>query len=169
MRTALLVPFPEAEPATTPWWPLWDPPKAVGIPAHVTVIFPFLRASELSGADLTTLREIASSVPAFDVSFARVGRFPATVWLAPEPAAPFVELTRLVAERFPGIEPYGGEHDEIVPHLTVLSSHDAELLERAAKEVVAALPLAARATELWLMAERSHGWTARAVLPLGAS
>jgi hypothetical protein len=44
-----------------------------------------------------------------------------------------------------------------VPHLTVLTCDDQELLERAAVEVAAALPVHSRVTHVWLMAERDHG------------
>ena len=51
--------------------------------------------------------------------FERTGRFPGVVWLAPEPAEPFIALTELLAAAFPDHPPYEGAHDEIVPHLTL--------------------------------------------------
>jgi hypothetical protein len=40
----------------------------------------------------------------FEVRFAEVGRFP-DVYLAPEPSAPFVELTSAIAKRFSDFPP----------------------------------------------------------------
>ncbi len=40
------------------------------------------------------------------------------MWLAPDPAHPFVELIERLATEF-GVRPYGGAHGEVVPHLTV--------------------------------------------------
>lgn len=169
MSSALLVPIPEAEGATSPWWPRWSPAKARGIPAHVTVLFPFLRRSEL---DLVAHAEIAAAareVEPFDVVFGRVGRFPSTVYLEPDPADPFIELTRLVVEHFPGHLPYRGTHGTTtVPHLTVLTTPDEDELERAAVEIAASLPIACRVSELWLMVERERGgWELDRTFPLG--
>jgi 2'-5' RNA ligase len=77
---------------------------------------------------------------AFDVTFARLDRFPEILWLAPEPAEPFVAMTEAMVARFPDYPPYGGIHERIVPHLTVAQ---AELDETAAR-VEPLLPLRSR-------------------------
>ena len=46
------------------------------------------------------------------------------VYLAPEPAAPFVALTEAVGAEFPGFPPYGGAFDEVVPHLTISEANE---------------------------------------------
>ena len=167
-RTTLLVPVPEAEPATAGWWPEWEPPKARGIPAHVTVLFPFLHAHELDDDAYARIADAAAAVPAFPFTLARVGRFPSTVYLVPEPSSGFAALTAGIEERFPGVQAYGGVHVRLVPHLTVITCADKPLLERAAEEVATALPIAARATAVWLMGEREHGgWERLASFPLG--
>lgn len=166
-RTTLLVPIPEAEEATARWWPSWDPPKARGIPAHVTILFPFVPARDVDEALCERLREAAAEVRACEVAFARVARFARTVYLAPDPAEPFVELVRQVRQRFPAFEPYGGAHAAVVPHLSVLTTADEDLLDRAAAEVAEALPLRTTASELVLMEELEHGgWQPRARFPL---
>ena len=167
-RTTLLVPVPEAEAATAGWWPEWDPPKARGIPAHVSVLFPFLHAHELDDAARARIAEAAAAVRAFPFTLARVGRFPATVYLAPEPSSGFAALTSGIEDRFPGVHAYGGVHVRLVPHLTVLTGADKALLERAADEVATTLPISAHATAVWLMGEREHGgWERLASFPLG--
>ena len=70
--------------------------------------------------------------------------------LVPEPAGPFVELTRALVAAFSAYPPYGGRHEEIVPHLTVATA-DAETLAEVAATVGASLPLAAPVVEAWLM------------------
>ena len=47
------------------------------------------------------------------------------VYLAPEPSAPFRNLTHELCRRFPEYPPYGGAFDDVVPHLSV--AHDEEL------------------------------------------
>jgi hypothetical protein len=59
-------------------------------------------------------------------------------------------------ERFPGHAPYEGAFDEVIPHVTV-TREDAQL------------PIACRATEVWLLEEQEPGGTfaTRLELPLG--
>jgi 2'-5' RNA ligase len=113
-----------------------DPGAASGIPPHVTLLFPFLSTIELTAGVRGVLAEIGASVPPFDVRFARVERFPEAVWLAPEPAAPFLALTSALVDAFPDHPPYEGLHAEVVPHLTIGQGEGAELdrLEAAARD-----------------------------------
>jgi hypothetical protein len=70
------------------------------------------------------------------------------VYLAPEPAEPFVELTRALWRRFPGWPPYGGVHPTITPHLTV-AWH--EKLDEAETDVASRLPVRGCAREAALL------------------
>ena len=164
--TALLVPVPDADPVVGRWRDAHDPMARLGIPAHVTVLTPFLPAGRIDEAVERGLAEVAAATPAFEFRLASVARFPGSVlYLAPEPAAPFVTLTEAVVARWPDHPPYGGEFDEIVPHLTVADHGEPPAL---AEELAAALPIAANATELWLIVERADGsWRRRAAFPLG--
>ncbi|HLQ37488.1 MAG TPA: 2'-5' RNA ligase family protein, partial [Planctomycetota bacterium] len=66
------------------------------------------------------------SIRAFRFRLATIERFPGTLYLAPEPAAPFVALTESVARAFPQHPPYRGQFASIVPHLTVAHGSEAE-------------------------------------------
>jgi len=169
MSSTLLVPIAEADAVTSPYWPAWEPPKARGVPAHVSVLFPFLRRRALTDEALARIAEAAATVPPFTVTFRRTGRFERTVFLVPEPARPFAELTRRIVERFPDCPPYRGAHGDVLsPHLTVLTCADDEALERAEAEVRRSLPLRAHVRELWLMVEDEHGgWRRHRSFPLG--
>ena len=170
MSSTLLVPIPEADAVTSPFWPDWEPPKARGVPAHVSVLFPFLRRRALTA---NVLRRDRGSQPPpcapFTVRFRRTGRFEHTVFLVPEPARPFAELTRQVHERFPDCPPYRGAHGTVLnPHLTVLTCADEKALDRAEQDVRMSLPLRAHVRELWLMVEDEHGgWRHHRSFPLG--
>jgi len=41
------------------------------------------------------------------------------MWLDPEPALPFRDLTNAVWRMFPQHPPYGGAHPDLIPHLTL--------------------------------------------------
>jgi len=48
-RSGLIVEVPEAEPAVARWRAQLDPLAAQGVPAHVTVLYPFLPVTEIDG------------------------------------------------------------------------------------------------------------------------
>jgi hypothetical protein len=112
VRTALVVAVPEAEPLVGPARSRYDLADKTGIPAHITILFPF-------GDREDGLDELFARFPPFDFALVSVRRWPTVLWLAPEPSEPFVALTNAVADRYPEYPPYGGEHDEVIPHLTV--------------------------------------------------
>ena len=68
------------------------------------------------------------------------------LWLAPEPAERFVALTTAVAARYPEHPPYGGEHETVIPHLTV--GHHEEPPAELDTALQRGLPIAARATHV---------------------
>jgi 2'-5' RNA ligase len=135
--------------------------RDAGMPAHVTLIYPFLHGRAIDHDTEQALASLIRETPSFDFTMAAVGRFPGVVYLAPEPAAPFVALTEALARRWPERPPYGGAHAQIVPHLTVANADAAPagLAER--------LPLSAHAEEVWLMVRIAARWVRRASFPLG--
>jgi len=156
-RTALIVPVPEAEPQVGELRLAHDSSAASGVPAHVTILFPFLDTAEL---DEAAVADLISEFPAFDFELDRVERFPdGATWLRPTPSRPFVDLTAAVSQRWPERPPYEGAFDEPIPHLTISETPiDVELQ----------LPIAARAREVTLIEadEASGRWTTRLHLPL---
>jgi 2'-5' RNA ligase len=103
-----------------------------GVPAHVTLLFPFMPAAALRPPVRRALAEIAATVEPFDVRFAAVGRFPGVVYLVPEPGGTFTALTDAIATRFPTYQPYEGAFDVVIPHLTLVESATASLDEISA-------------------------------------
>jgi hypothetical protein len=137
VRTALLIPVPEAEDLVGDLRSRYDRADETGIPAHVTVLAPF-------GDTEDGLDELFAAFDPFDFQLARVERWPGVLWLAPEPAGRFVALTRAVAARYPEHPPYGGEHDTLIPHLTV--GHYEEPPQELDAVLQRGLPVSARAT-----------------------
>jgi 2'-5' RNA ligase len=169
-ETALIVPVPACEPAVGRFRERYDPSAAVGVPAHVTLLYPFLAPGEISVDDVAALTTLFASAVAFDVVFARCARFePKTLWLAPEPDEPFLELMHRLFERWPECPPYRGTiaRDDVVPHLTVADSTAGDHLDRVELAVAASLPVRTRVTEAWLIENRTGRWTMRETFPLG--
>jgi 2'-5' RNA ligase len=145
----------------------WDYAASVGVGPHVTILFPFVPCAELGPAARGELATIAGLVSAFEVRFERVRRFPDVVWLEPEPAEPFAAMTAAVVGRWPTHEPYGGAHDVVIPHLTIVESATAPLdeIEDLARHV-AAFTRPAQRLELWCR-DGAGSWRTRWRLPLG--
>lgn len=165
--TAVIVPVPAAEPLVGPLRSELDPAARRGVPAHVTVLFPFV---PIEDGVLAALGEVVRTVPAFTATFAEVGWFGEDVmWLAPRPVEPFVGLTLAVQERF-GLVPYEGRYGtEPVPHLTVGNGAPLPRLRAAAAALGAGLPLQAEINSVRVITGRRsvNSWSTVAELSLG--
>lgn len=169
-RSALIVPVPSAEPVVGRHRRIMDRSAVGGVPAHVTVLYPFIPPSEIDETVIEAVAEVLRDVPAFDCTFAEVDWFgDHLVWLRPDPDLRFRELTNAVWERFPVHRPYAGVHDP-VPHLTVGDAQLADLstLRRVAEEIATELPITARIDEVRLMAGayEPDSWRSLATFPL---
>jgi 2'-5' RNA ligase len=168
-RTALIVPVPEAEPLVGEWRAKHDWSAQHGVPAHITLLFPFMPVDKVDEQVLDDLRNLFASQPAFTYRLPRVARFPDVAWLAPEPAKAFNDLTELIAARYPEYPPYEGIHDEVIPHLTVAEGGP-ELQDEVDATLTPSLPIEAEAREVMLIAEDASGhWHAGEQFPLRAS
>jgi len=153
----LIVVVHEAEPLVGALRLQHDSSAARGVPAHVTVLYPFAPPEEI---DETALTVLFDGFPAFDFELDRVERFEdGPIWLHPEPSAPFSDLTAAVHQRWPAYAPYEGEHDEVIPHLTV---------SEEPIDLAVPLPIVCRATEvaLWEEDEATGRWAERAIFAL---
>jgi 2'-5' RNA ligase len=166
-RGGLIVPVPEAEVVVKPWLERYLPIWRLGVPAHVTLLFPFLSLAQLDLDRLADLSGLLAATPSVRATFAEVGQFPDIVYLAPEPRQWFVSLTEALSSRF-GLLPYGGQHEEIIPHLTVARHTEPAVLAEIAASLEPRLPFAAPIGEAWLMEEEPDGsWRHDATFPLG--
>lgn len=164
----MLVHVPEAERVVGEWRLRHTNDAPLGIPAHVTLLYPFVPPDELDAEVEERLARVVGAVEPFDVTFSRTARFPDVLYLAPQPSEPFAVLTSAIAAEWPEHPPYEGEHEVVIHHLTVAEGDDEELLERIAADVEPKLPLRTRVTEAQLWAEDDTGrWNERNRLPLG--
>ena len=167
--TALVVLVPEAEAAVSSVRARFDPSAQLGVPAHVTLLFPFMPLSTISASVLASLQALFAGFASFSACFATVRRWPQEAYLAPESETPFIALTRGIAARFPDYPPYEGRHSKIVPHLTIAQG-SAAAAERGAEEVSAALavsgPILATCTAATLLENSSGVWKALHTFPL---
>ena|SRR5690242_2585175 len=128
-NSAIVILVPEAEICVGDFRRHHDPSAGAGMPAHVTLLYPFIAPAALSDGHVDMLKTCLGNFKPFAFSLPEVRRFPSRLlYLAPEPAEPFRDLTMALWRVFPECPPYGGRHPEIVPHLSVAqAASDAEL------------------------------------------
>jgi 2'-5' RNA ligase len=176
-ESALLLPVPAAEAAVEAHRARLDASARDGVPAHVTVLYPFLPPGEIGPTVLARLATLFAAAPRFSFTLDQVRWFgESVVWLGPSDPEPFRALTGLAAAAYPSCPPYRGIHADVVPHLTIGYcvaddadddglDHDGATGERggrdrvgpaelraAAEAVRPLLPIAAEATAVILMA-----------------
>jgi 2'-5' RNA ligase len=175
-ETILLLPVPAAEPAVSCHRARLVESARLGVPAHLTVLYPFLPPAEISEPLLASLRRLFARFTAFEFTLDRVGWFgDEVVWLGPSDPAPFLALASAACTSFPSCLPYGGQHAGLrQPHLTIGKGGGQQAL-RAAESVRPCLPIEATAAEIVLMAGPRPGtpgtppgqWRTVAAFPLG--
>jgi 2'-5' RNA ligase len=168
--TALVILVPEAEALVKAFRDQYDPAAAAGMPAHVTVLYPFKTLEHIGADVMAVLRSLCSRHPGFRFSLGALQRFPTVLSLAPHPATPFKTLTRVVADRYPETPPYGGAFADILPHLTIAHVNDAHRLDQISDEFHRAargkLPIHGYAEQVWLMAQQGGRWSPQCAFAL---
>ena len=168
-ETALICRVPEAERYVARYRDRYDPSARRNVPAHVTVLYPFMPPAQIDADVIGRLRDIARAVPRFEYRLARTQRFPVALYLAPDPDASYAALTDAVFRAFPEYPPFEGKFAEVVPHVTVAHG-DEPLLCEIEIELRIALPAAgipARCHEIVLIENSTGRWEPMHVFPLG--
>jgi 2'-5' RNA ligase len=117
----LVVPVPQLEPFVVERTRHYDASFVSDDPAfvhaHVTLLSPWLDAP--GPDDLERVAKLAAATRAFDFTLERVRVFPSgTIYLEPDPSAPFAALTAELVAAFGQCQPYDGLFG-VVPHLTL--------------------------------------------------
>ena len=119
LRSVLIIEVPEAEPAVRRHRERLDVSAPLGVPAHITVLAPFMPPEAIDTAVLTQIGQLFADITRFRFQLDRTDWFGDQVlWLAPRDPAPFRALTQRVFQAFPAFPPQEGRYDDVVPHLT---------------------------------------------------
>jgi 2'-5' RNA ligase len=172
LRSTVVIPVPEAADAVDRWREeTCNDKPSIGMPAHITLVFPFVPGAQLDELVVASLAGVISEVGAFEFALRNPARFPTTLYLAPEPASIFIRLVEAIVRCFPEHPPYEGAFDSVVPHLTVAQG-DALLMDEAEADLVRRLPIRSVAREALLLEEVEPDWgrwQVRARLPLASA
>jgi 2'-5' RNA ligase len=170
-ETALICRVPESERFIARYRERFDPSARRNVPAHVTILYPFMAPAQVDAAVLAQLGEIAASIPRFEYRLAELRRFPVALYLAPRPDRGFAALTDAVYRAFPEYPPFEDKFPEVVPHVTVAHG-DEPLLCEIEVELRIALPaggVVARCHDVVLIDNSSGRWEEMRCFALGAS
>lgn len=159
--TAFVVRVPTAEGLVADLRNRFDSTVQLGVPAHISILVPFMDPARVTPAVLAMAQEALREVSPFDFTLRRVGRFPTTAYLAPEPPDPFVAMTASLFRTFPEFPPYSGEHTDVIPHLTVAHGNAESAAVAAAEleqQMRTAGPIQARCASVVLLENSTGRW-----------
>lgn len=169
-QSGLIIEVPEAEPAVRQHRERLDASAPLGVPAHITILFPFMPPKTIDETALARLAELFAGVSGFRFVLDHTSWFGDDVlWLGPVDPRPFRALTQHVFRAYPAYPPFEGQFDDVVPHLTLGHGHPLNTLRSAEDSVQQHLPIQASAAGVTLMTQQSAGgqWTKTAFLKLG--
>ena len=172
MESTLAILVLEAEGLVRSFRDRYDPAAKAGMPAHITLLYPFKSPNEIDRLVLDTLRQCFSRFQPFKFSLTTINQFPGdTLYLVPEPEEPFRELTLGIWRCYPETPPYRGRYSTVIPHLTVATLVSEQELGEVAREFEQAaqgrLPIQGHAAEVALMDTRSGRWEINTTFRLG--
>ena len=98
---------------------------ALGVPAHLTLLYPFIAPDDLTDHDRRRIASVLSRHAAFDYSLGRIRAWPTVLSLEVQPVAPFARLVEALVALYPAWVPYGGSYP-YVPHVTLADLHPAD-------------------------------------------
>jgi hypothetical protein len=158
-QTALVLPVVAADRILDHWRSRHDPSAAGGMPAHITVLAPFLDAARVGAEERTELAGLFAAHAAIEVQFRAFGALPGILYLDPFPRAPIVDLIDDVRARWLEAQSSGGELAETVPHLTIATAVDPVTSTMIEGDLADRLPVRATLESAALMAFADGRWS----------
>jgi 2'-5' RNA ligase len=168
-QSGLILEVPEADPVVGRHRARLDASAPLGVPAHITVLFPFMPPGRIDETVLAELEHLFAAVTRFRFRLDDTGWFGDDVlWLAPRDPGLLRALTQRVFEAFPAFPPFEGQFDDVVPHLTIGHGRPLNDLDIAEESAQAQLPIDSHATAVTLMTQQSAAgpWTKAATFTL---
>jgi 2'-5' RNA ligase len=164
-ESAIILPVEAMDPVVRSLRSRYDPVAALGVPPHITLLYPF-RPPQAAIDEIEALSKLFASIEIFEFSFVEVRRFPKTAYLHPDKPQEFLRIIRTIMERWPDCLPYKGAVTELIPHLTVADRVEADVLDEVDRSLASRLPMPCVAREAWLLFSDSVGhWYREASFP----
>jgi 2'-5' RNA ligase len=166
-QTALVLPVPAADPLLAAVAARYPDAVREGLPAHLTVLYPFVPADELDASVMQACAQIVRGIAPITVRFTRCQVRPELIYLPPEPADQVQRLLEEVWARWPALLPYGGKYADASAHVSIALGAQAEDQDAIVGLVEPLLPVTTQLSELHVAALDEDGWGIRSRLPFG--
>lgn len=141
------------------------PNAARGLPAHVTMLYPFAPPAAHDGELRGAIARAVGGSRAFPYRLVGPARWPEVLFASVDPHGPFRALHADLAAAFPEYPIYGGGL-EFEPHVTVAEGPADSLSELEADPAWASLPVEAVAGSIELICLEDGGWKTKWQFPL---
>ncbi len=171
--TALILPVPAADPIVGPWRARYDRTAHEGVPAHVTLLYPFLTPDAITRHQLERLTKVLGSIPPFPITMTRTEVLTDILTLALDPYSAMERLRDALLARWPMIVPYDGKYGPR-PRMHVTVAWGAQARPDGAQDftmieadIGPMLPIRETIGSLWLMERRAGVWSQRSTYRLG--
>lgn len=144
-----------------------DANAADGIPAHVTLLYPFAAPASIDDGVLGVVADIVAGHAAWSIVLGERRRWPDTLYASVEPEAPVRALQADLAAAFPTLPLYGGSYP-FTPHVTISEGPGALDPAVSADPAWGDLPFAWEADAVELIVHGEDGrWHVARRFPLG--
>lgn len=170
LTTGIIIVAPhEIQAIAVPLLQRYAPDTSVRVPAHITLLFPFVPVERLAEAAVK-LREICAQIQPFKITLQGYDSFPGVAFMNPVNPSPIQAVFRKIYAAFPECPPYGGQfgHD-LHPHMTV--GEFASEAEQKAAVLPDYAPVTFRAERLHLVygpIDAALPWIIYDVIPLSS-
>jgi len=150
--TTLIALTPEVESAVGSWRSRFDPWTRRGVPAHITLLSPFLPLSQLGDRVREQLAFLLSKHRQTEIELARVEQLPGAVSLLPGSAGVLLQITRELLNEWPELEARSRTVNGRPHHITIACTEDPVLFNEIRVDVGRSLPIKTRLCDVLLLA-----------------
>ena len=166
-ESGVIITIPEVEPLVGTIRNAHDRVARLGVPAHITLLYPWY-TPPIDDDALTRLRAAIERFEPYPLIFRGIGRFERALYLRPDDDGQTLDLMARICAAFPAHPPYGGQFTQQVPHLTVAEADGSlePLITTFAPSLLAGLPIKTSVSAVTVMESGDDGrWSTRAVIP----
>jgi len=136
-----------------------------GLPAHITLLYPFAAPESLDSSVRQRLTEIAARHQRFAYRLAGPNRWPNTLYASVEPQTPMAALQAELARSFSEYPLYAGKFD-FLPHVTIAIGAAADLAAAAPAWQSLSVAATARAEAIEVIFRTTGSWSTMWRIPL---
>ena len=143
--TSIVATCPAAEQIVGPWRLELDPSARHGLPAHITLLAPFVPAQEIRESDYAAVGDVWAEHAPLDPVLTHVEQLPGAIALRPDPQTEraLAQVTNALLRHWPQLRGTVRTGFSRPHHLTVACREDEALRAAIASDLAQYLPLSA--------------------------